>query len=666
MARLTSSTGRPAAAFAVLSPRAAIWLFHLGLPLIGLWVLLARPDFDLVWEDHVAHLVLVGAATGVSIVLALLVGRLAAEQGDARLTLVSLGFLTSAGAFFLHAFSTPRTIVGGPNLNFNLSTPVGLTVASVLVLASSFDLSKEMAGRVVRLRKWLVVAILALMAAWAVASLNPPLSLPPGPGSVELLLIVSVPGAVLFITAAIFYTRLFVRRRSVISAALVTSFLLLAEAVIAIPVTPNWHASWWLWHILMALAYGFVVYSARVAYRREGSLGSLFQGISLEETVQRIRADYRDALDSYVATLASGGGAVRPHALIERFDLTEGQAAVLEQAGMAVASEREQIVRLDALAEVGRETLVEVDEKDLIDRALRRVRQGFPGDQLDYRGPDDGADRASPGGPAGVSVSVPVSVNGMRTGALVLIRPGGGLSHREQAVLEALSAQLAVAVANVRLYRQVEDLFRRYLSPAVATTLLADPEQAALGGEIRDVTVLFADLRGFTPFSERVDPADVVALLNRYFAAAVPVILAEGGTIAQFVGDAVMAIFNAPDDLDDHAAHAARAALGMQRAVASVAGDDPRLPRFRIGLNTGPSLVGNIGSPQVRQYTAIGDTTNLASRLQTMADEGQVVVSDTTFERIRDRVAARPLGALTIKGKRDPVDAWALTAWTAK
>ncbi|MBA2489824.1 MAG: adenylate/guanylate cyclase domain-containing protein [Chloroflexi bacterium] len=199
----------------------------------------------------------------------------------------------------------------------------------------------------------------------------------------------------------------------------------------------------------------------------------------------------------------------------------------------------------------------------------------------------------------------------------------------------------------------------------MATTLLADPKQAALGGEVRDVTVLFADLRGFTPFSERVDPAEVVALLNRYFAAAVPVILAEGGTIAQFVGDAVMAIFNAPDDLDDHAAHAARAAIGMQRAIAAVAGDDPRVPRFRIGVHSGPSLVGNIGSPQVRQYTAIGDTTNLAARLQTMADEGQVVVSGTTYERIRDRVTARGLGALTIKGKRDPVEAWELSAWDA-
>ncbi|CAN5705240.1 hypothetical protein BH18CHL1_BH18CHL1_00590 [soil metagenome] len=650
---------------AVISPRAGIWLFHLALPLVGLWVLLVRPDFDLAWEDHVAHLVLVGLATAISIVLALLVGRLAAEHGDARLTLVSLGFLASAGAFFLHAFSTPRTIVGGPNLNFLLSTPVGLTVASVFVLASSFDLTKGTAERVVRFRKWLVMAILVLMGGWAVASLQPPLSLPPAPGSAELLLVVSIPGAVLFITAAIFYLRLFVRRRSVISAALVTSFLLLAEAVIAIPLTPNWHASWWLWHILMALAYGFVVYSARVAYRREGSLGSLFQGISLEETVQLIRADYRQALDSYVATLASGGGAGRPHALIERFDLSEGQAAVLEQAGLAVASEREQIMRLDALAEVGRETLVEVDEKDLIDRALRRVRPGFPGDQLDYRGVGDGIDGSSAPEPAGTRLTVLVAVSGLEAGALVLTRPRGGLSHREQAVLEALSAQLAVAVANVRLYRQVEDLFRRYLSPAVATTLLADPKQAALGGEVRDVTVLFADLRGFTPFSERVDPAEVVALLNRYFAAAVPVILAEGGTIAQFVGDAVMAIFNAPDDLDDHAAHAARAAIGMQRAIAAVAGDDPRVPRFRIGVHSGPSLVGNIGSPQVRQYTAIGDTTNLAARLQTMADEGQVVLSGTTYERIRDRVTARGLGALTIKGKRDPVEAWELSAWDA-
>ena len=120
------------------------------------------------------------------------------------------------------------------------------------------------------------------------------------------------------------------------------------------------------------------------------------------------------------------------------------------------------------------------------------------------------------------------------------------------------------------------------MSPDVATALLADPTQAALGGEVAEVTVLFADLRGFTPFSERTTPDRVVAMLNQYFGRAVPVLLANGGTVVQFVGDAVMVLFNAPARQPDHALRAARAALGMQAAIEEVAEREPDWPRFRI------------------------------------------------------------------------------------
>src|SRR5262249_37706986 len=141
------------------------------------------------------------------------------------------------------------------------------------------------------------------------------------------------------------------------------------------------------------------------------------------------------------------------------------------------------------------------------------------------------------------------------------------------------------------LHERVDLLLHQYLSPAVATTLIDDPNQAALGGREVEVTVLFADLRGYTAFSEHTTPSEAVAMLNAAFGAAVPIVLEEGGTVIQFMGDAVMAIFNAPDPQPDHALRAARAALAMQRAVGVLPSEGQR-PRFRVGLNTGPALVG--------------------------------------------------------------------------
>jgi class 3 adenylate cyclase len=201
------------------------------------------------------------------------------------------------------------------------------------------------------------------------------------------------------------------------------------------------------------------------------------------------------------------------------------------------------------------------------------------------------------------------------------------------------------------LHAQVDGLFRQYLSPDVATALIDDPHRSALGGEVGEVTVLFADLAGFTPFSERTAPADVVALLNTYFGVTVPIVLHEGGTVTQFVGDALMAIFNAPVRQADHAVRAARTALAFQGAVDGIAADVAGRPRFRVGINTGPALIGNIGSDQLRNFAAIGDTTNLAARLQTFAAPGQVVIGARTRDLLGGAAAVRPLGELELKGK---------------
>jgi class 3 adenylate cyclase len=215
------------------------------------------------------------------------------------------------------------------------------------------------------------------------------------------------------------------------------------------------------------------------------------------------------------------------------------------------------------------------------------------------------------------------------------------------------------------LHRRVDRLLHQYLSPDLANTLIDQPDLAALGGEVVEVTVLFADLRGYTAYAEGRTPADVVEMLNAAFGATVPIVLGEGGTVVQFMGDALMAIFNAPRRQSDHALRAARAALAMQRAIVNLRATEPGSPDasppgFRIGLNTGPALVGNVGAAEIRNYAAIGDTTNVAARLQTFAPEGSIVIGATTFALIRERAVTRALGAPELKGKSVAVEAYEL------
>ena len=208
---------------------------------------------------------------------------------------------------------------------------------------------------------------------------------------------------------------------------------------------------------------------------------------------------------------------------------------------------------------------------------------------------------------------------------------------------------------------RVDQLLHHYLSPDVAAALIADPGLAALGGEEVEVTVLFADLRGYTAYAEHLAPSAVVAMLNDAFGAIVPIVLEQGGTVVQFMGDAMMAIFNAPNRQADHAYRAARTALEMQRAVGAMPSAGDR-PQFRVGVNTGPALVGNVGASEVRTFSAIGDATNLAARLQTFAAPGSVVISGFTYERLVDVATVRPLGTPLLKGKSESVEVFELLA----
>jgi class 3 adenylate cyclase len=210
------------------------------------------------------------------------------------------------------------------------------------------------------------------------------------------------------------------------------------------------------------------------------------------------------------------------------------------------------------------------------------------------------------------------------------------------------------------LHQQVDSMFRRYLSPDVASALLEGGGDV-LGGELVEATILFADLQGFTSLSERSDPRLVVELLNAYFEAAVPAIFAQGGSVVGFAGDAIVAIFNAPQRQPDHALRAARAALALQAAVEALRIEGPR-PRFRVGLNTGEVVVGSIGSTELRNFTAIGDATNVAARLQTYAQPGQVVLGDQTYAQLGTCAEVVALGAPALKGKTETIAVYQLVA----
>ncbi len=216
------------------------------------------------------------------------------------------------------------------------------------------------------------------------------------------------------------------------------------------------------------------------------------------------------------------------------------------------------------------------------------------------------------------------------------------------------------ATGQAGVLTSVRETLRRYFPPELARVLLADPHRADLGGDLVVVTVLFADLGAFSTYAEARSPTEVVGLLNRYFAAALPAILEQGGLPTQLAGDAVMAVFGAPQAQPDHAVRACRAAQAILERTDRVATEAPAGPRFHIGINTGRALVGNIGSDEFRNFTAIGDTTNVAARLQGVARPGEVVIGAETARQLDGAFPMVSLGPVTVKGRIQAVEAFAL------
>jgi adenylate cyclase len=525
------------------------WLALLALPMVGLAILIARPELDLEWRHQPSHFWLVLIVAVVSVVLAYLTNEAAMRRGDARLFLISLAFGASAGFLGLHALATPGVLLPSPNLGFVIATPVGLTIAAALAAAAALPLGGPRGDLVLRSAGLLRGALVAVLVAWGAASILgiPAFMADEAPAEVAPpLRLAAILAVALYAFAAWHFLRLLARRGRPLLLAVVVALVLLAEAMVTVVFSRDWHLSWWEWHLLMAIAFGAVAVAARIEYRREGSLTGAFGGLYLSGTLERLHRWHAEALS----------------------DLATAQA-----------------------------------EGRSMDRILDRLR-------ID------------------------------------------GATTEELALLERAGAEL----------RRVDELFRPYVPQQFVVRARADPGQARLGsGEEREVTVLFADLSGFTSYSERHAPTEVVELLNAVWTAAVPVVAAEDGLIENFTGDGLLVIFNAVGDQPDHARRAARVALGLRDAIEALGTQRPaEMPRFHIGINTGPAFVGSVGAAGRRSFGAIGDTTNLGSRLLGAAGPGEIVVGEATWAQLGGFVGGVPLEPLQLKGKREPVRAWRL------
>jgi adenylate cyclase len=435
----------------------------LALPLAGLSLLLGVPRLDVVWENESGHFWLVLAAAAISFGLGFLMAEAAGRRADARVLLIAVAFLTTSGFLGLHALATPGVLLAGKNAGFQVASAVGLLLASGFAAASALPWRQAQAEAIVRNRRLLFGLLGAALAAWAVVALGtlPPLEDPITPeGARDPLLVVWGPGVLLYGFAAYRYARLYARRRTAVALAVAGAWTLLAEALLAVAISRNWHASWWEWHLLMLLAFGLVARSVWGEWKRERA--EIFADLYEERT----------------------------------------------------------------------------------------------------------------------------------------------LGRRER------------------------------------------------------LSVLFADLQGFTTFSERTPASEVRAMLDEYFAAVGPVVEREGGELVQTSGDAVFAVFKG----DGHETSAARAGLALQAAAVPIAARHPDWPRFRVGINSGEAHVGLVRAPGARAFAPVGDVVNTGSRLEGEARAGEVVIAERTRSALGPDAEVEDLGELPVKGKERPVRAFVLRA----
>lgn len=262
------------------------------------------------------------------------------------------------------------------------------------------------------------------------------------------------------------------------------------------------------------------------------------------------------------------------------------------------------------------------------------------------------------------------------TALFIAVAPPAYLAFQKSWILPVAEPQTALVFAFLmtlglrltgeeRERSRMRQVFGRYVSDEVVKVLLADDRKPDLAGEAKVVTVLFSDIRGFTTFSEKLTAHEVVEMLNAYFTRVCEPILAEGGTVDKYIGDAVMAVFGSPVPHPDHARRAVRAALGMAREAAAFREwmarrfPDRGLAEFAIGIGlfTGEAVIGDIGTPKRKEFTAIGDTVNAASRLEGVTKELKVVIAaaESTVKAAGAGVRTGKVQTLQVKGRSEPI-----------
>ncbi|WP_329478360.1 hypothetical protein OG558_31250 [Kribbella sp. NBC_01510] len=442
----------------------ALTALVLLIPLAGLALLLNVPQLNVHWEHHPAHFWLVLLAAGLSAVLAYVTGAAALRRGDPRVLFISLAFLSAAGFLGLHALATPKVLLDTPNAGFTLATPVGVALGSVFAVLSSLNFSGDRVASAMRWGRWLRAGLLTLMALWAAASVLrlPPLQARSMPEVADgILTALAIPAVLLYGIAAARFLRLWWEHPSLMVLSMISAYVLLGEAMIALVFAQNWELAWWEWHVLLLAAFVLVLVGVRIQWYEER-----FADLYVEDTVS-------------------------------------GQ---------------------------------------------------------------------------------------------------------------------------------------------------------------RELSVLFADLQGFTTFSENHDSAEVTAMLNTYFQVVVPpVVRRHGGEVDRIIGDALMVTFNKHGNQPDHAARAAAAGLALQEAAIAVQAAHPNWPRFRVGINSGTATVSLLGTEGGRTHTVIGDTVNVASRIEGKAPGGGVAIGPATKALLPDAVT-ESLGLLRLKGKAEPMEVHHLLA----
>lgn len=207
-------------------------------------------------------------------------------------------------------------------------------------------------------------------------------------------------------------------------------------------------------------------------------------------------------------------------------------------------------------------------------------------------------------------------------------------------------------------------IFSRYVSPQVADEILREPERIRLGGERREVTVFFADIRDFTALSRKMLPEETVEILNRYFTLITEIIFRFNGTVDKFIGDAVMGVFGSPIRNETHLEHGVKAAAAIKKALDIV--NRSRVSKglvplqMGLGVDSGEVIVGNMGSKSRMEFTAVGDSVNIASRLADLARGGEIIISESVYGSIKDNVIAEPMHAMVIKGFERPLTLYSL------